>query len=312
MIDSIPVRRFSLLSILLIALAVSGCGIASSYRPAGEKTIRDYAGGQDYRKTVGVMALLNNSIFKGDQIPVPFMTSFLDALESTADDAVLIVPGKAGVADFQWRPPRFANGELDVFAVSRLARQAGMNAVVSPVLMDLRVRKRDTGLWLFKDVAYSLQVQVAAVLYDAITGSRLALKILTEEVDIDEDQARSVRGGQEIVVDALTDVVGQMGEKLGDRMGAAIKDSQWLTTVSAVTDAVCVIAFGGDAGVAVGHRFDILDASKRLTGVDGQIYIVPGIKIGEIVIRQVSPREASGEIVSGSLPPVGSIVVPTN
>ena len=38
---------------LLVALLVSGCGIASSYRPADKKAIRDFSGNSDYRKKVG-------------------------------------------------------------------------------------------------------------------------------------------------------------------------------------------------------------------------------------------------------------------
>ena len=235
MIDWNRASRMFLPLILMVFLFVNGCGIAASYRPADDKTIRDYTADGEYRKSVGVLALLNTSLFKGDQVPFPFMTSFLDALDTAAGNAELIVPGRTDAAAFQWNPPRIANGELDAFTLADQARQAGMNVVVSPVLMDIRVRSRDTGFWMFKDVAYSLQVQTAAVLYDAITGSRLALKILTDEIDIDEEQALAVRSGQEIVVDELPDIVGEMGEKLGDRMGDAIKESQWLTTVSGLT-----------------------------------------------------------------------------
>ena len=73
-----------------------------------------------------------------------------------------------------------------------------MNAVVTPALMDIRVRTRDTGFWFFREVAYSLQIQTAAASYDAITGSRLALGILTDEVDIDENEAGIIRNGQEV------------------------------------------------------------------------------------------------------------------
>jgi hypothetical protein len=98
-------------------------------------------------------------------------------MESNASDAILMVPGKADVPPFLWNPPRIANRDIDVFTLSGLARQAGINAVVSPLLMDIRLRTRNTGFWFFKDVAYSLQIQTAAAVYDAATGARLALGI---------------------------------------------------------------------------------------------------------------------------------------
>jgi hypothetical protein len=197
-----------------------------------------------------------------------------------------------------------------VYTLSRLAREQGMNAVVSPLLMDIRVRTRDTGFWVFKDVAYSLQIQTAATLYDAITGTRLALGILTEEVDIDEDQAAIVRSGQEVVVDDLAEVVQEMGEELGARMGEAIKDSQWLTSVVALEDGACVLKAGNDVGIESGDRFAVLDGSGILTGLDGQRFIVPGLKIGEITVNRVTDQESSGAPESGELPPVGSILIP--
>jgi hypothetical protein len=259
---------------------------------------------------VGVVALLNTTTFRGDQVPFPFMTAFLESIASEASQAVLVVPGRSEVPSFLWNPPRVANGELDVFTLSRLAREQGMNAVVSPLLMDIRVRTRDTGFWIFKDVAYSLQVQTAATLYDAITGARLALGILTEEVDIDANQAAIVRSGQEVIVEDLAEIVQEMGEDLGERMGEAIKDSQWLASVVAIEGGACVIKAGRAVGIETGDRFAVLDGSGMLTGLDGQRFIVPGIKIGEIAVNRVTDQESRGVLDSGEPPPVGSILIP--
>lgn len=295
---------------LLVALLVSGCGIASSYRPAYKKAIRDFSGSSDYRKKVGVQALSNATLFASDQVADPFMTAFLASIESVASDAVLAVPSKTEVAPFLWKPPRTANGDMDVFTLAGLARQEGMNAVVSPLLMDIRVRTRNTGFWIFKDVAYSLQIQTAATIYDAITGSRLALGILTDEVDIDEDEAGIIRNGQEVQVDDLVDVAEEMGEALGQRMGDAINGSKWLASVVSIEDGACVISAGSEVGIQAGDRFTVLDGSGVLTGLDGQRYIVPGPKVGEITISRVAPRQSFGAPESGELPPVGSILIP--
>ncbi len=295
---------------LLLAVVISGCGIASSYRAAVQPTIRDYSDHGNYRKKVGVVALLNTTTFRGDQVPFPFMTAFLESIASESSSAILVVPGRAEVPSFLWNPPRIANGELDVFTLSRLAREEGMNAVVSPLLMDIRVRTRDTGFWIFRDVAYSLQIQTAATLYDAITGARLALGILTEEVDIDEDQAAIVRNGQEVLVDELAEVAQEMGEELGERMGAAIKENQWLASVVAIESGACVIKAGSAVGIETGDRFAVLEGKDMLTGLDGQRFIVPGIKTGELVVNRVTDNESRGEPESGELPPVGSILIP--
>jgi hypothetical protein len=309
MIARCAVQAYRLIP-LLLAVVLSGCGIASSYRAAGQPTIRDFSDHGDYRKKVGVVALLNTTTFHGDQVPFPFMTAFLESITSESSATILVVPGRAEVPSFLWNPPRIANGELDVFTLSRLAREEGMNTVVSPLLMDIRVRTRDTGFWFFRDVVYSLQIQTAATLYDAITGARLALGILTEEVDIDEDQAAIVRSGQEVLVDELAEVVQEMGEELGERMGEAIKDNPWLAAVVSIEGGACVIKAGSAAGIETGDRFAVLDGRNMLTGLDGQRFIVPGIKIGELVVNRVTDNESRGAPESGELPPVGSILIP--
>lgn len=308
MIPASGLKKIALLS--LAAMLVCGCGISSSYRPADQKTIRDFSGSSNYRKKIGIVALSNTTMFVSNQIAAPFMTAFLSSIESAASDAALMVPGETDVPPFLWNPPRIPSGDLDVFTLSGLARKEGMNAVVSPLLLDIRVRTRHTGFWIFKDVAYSLQIQTAAAIYDPITGTRLALGILTDEVDIDEEEAGAIRGGQEVPVDDLVDVVEEMGEALGERMGDAINDSKWLASVLSIQDAVCVISAGSEAGIKAGDRFTVLDGSGILNGLDGQRYVVPGAKIGEITISRVAPRLSYGASASGEPPPTGSILIP--
>lgn len=295
--------------LLLMALLVSGCGMLSSNRPEDMKTIRDFSS-SGYRKTVGVMALTNTTFFTSAQVVTPFMTAFLASVESATSDAMLVVPGQAEFPPFLWDSPRLANGALDVFTLSGLAREEGLNAVVSPVLMDIRVRTRNTGFWFFRDVAYSLQIQTAASIYDSITGTRLDLVILTDEVDIDEDQADIIRNGQEVEVDDLVEVAEKMGEKLGKRMGDAIDNSKWWTSVISIEDGACVIMAGSEVGIQTGDRFAVLEASGVLSGLEGQRYIVPGLKIGEIIISRVTHGQSFGVPESGAMPPIGSILIP--
>ena len=296
--------------VLALAFAICGCNVASSYRPAPQETIRDFSHSGKYVKKVGILALLNNTAFVGDQVPAPFMISFLENIQATASDATLAIPGKMEVPPFLWNPPRTDNGQLDVFALSRQARQEGINALVSPLLMDIRVNSRKTGFWIFKDMEYNLQVQTAAAIYDAITGTRLDLVLLNEEIEIDAYDAERIRNGEEVIVDALIDVVQEMGEELGERMGDAIDKSRWLASVVAVEDGACIISAGSEVGVATGDRFSVLDGSAILTGLDGQRYVVPGVKIGALTVDRVGARQSLGTPESGELPPAGSIVVP--
>ena len=291
-------------------LLICGCIFDRSYRSVDDlKTIRDYSDSDRYRKTVGVMALSNATIFSSVQVTEPFITAFISSIKSTAGDADLLVPVETDVPSFLLDPPRLQNGELDVFPLCEMARQKGMNAVVTPILMDIRVRKEISGFWFFKDVAHSLQIQTAAAIYDSITGTRLALKILTDDVDIKESQAETIRNGREAQVDDLVKIAEKMGAQLGHKMGGAIKKILWQTSIVAIEDNACIIVAGSKVGVKPGDRFAVLDGRAVMTGLNGQHFIVPGPKIGEMTIDRVESKKAFGIPESGEMPPVGSIVV---
>jgi hypothetical protein len=310
MMGSIRPKKAALPILLGLALLVSGCGIAASYRSADQETIRDFSTGSKYHKQVGVLALANTTLFTDGQVASPFMTAFLSALASAATDATLVEAGQANAPPFLSQPPRVADGDIDGFHLAQLAREKGMNAVVRPMLLNIHVRKRHTGFWFFRKTSYRLQIQTAATLYDATTGSRLALKILTDEVPIDADEADMIDNGKEIQVDDLAAVAGTLGEDLGERMGAAVKASRWMVSVANIENGACVIYAGENDGLQPGDRFAVLDGSVTLAGPDGQRFIVPGEKIGEIIIRRVLPRQSFAAAESGQLPPVGSILIP--
>lgn len=300
----------ALLILLVFLLPVSGCGIASSYRATDQKTIRDYDATDTYRKRVGILALTNTTVFTSNQIAGPFLDAFLASLTSAVPDGHLLLPDEGENMSFLISPPRIDNGDMDVFNLSALARQAGLNAVVSPMIIDIRTSKNNSGFWFFRDLTYILQIQTAAAVYDTITGARLSMGILTEKIDISEQQFQMIKGGQETSVADLIEVAQEMGEDLGEQMGEAVEKSRWMASVVSLENGTCGIPAGSDVGIGTGDRFSVLDAGSDLTGLHGQRFIVPGTKIDELTILRVTDRKAFGEPKSGSLPPVGSIVVP--
>lgn len=298
--------------LFVLLLLVSGCGIGSSYRSADKKTIGDFTDSDTYRKRIGILVLTNATVFTSDQITAPFMDAFLSGLKSAAPDTKVVLPSEVENYSFLSDPPRIDNGDIEVFSLSAQARQVGMNAVVSPIIMDIRTSKKDTGFWFFREVSYILQIQTAATAYDTVTGSRLALGILTEQIDITEQQAQLINTGKETNINNLAKVAKEMGDQLGERIGNAVKESKWMASLVSVKDGNCGMPAGSAVGVKPGDRFSVLDASGILTGLNGQQFIVPGLKIGEITIQRVTEQQAFGTPDSGSPPPVGSIVVLDN
>jgi hypothetical protein len=310
MIAPIHQRKKAFPFLLVLLLLVSGCGISAPYRSADKKTIRDFDASDTYRKQIGIMALTNTTMFTSDQITSPFMEAFLAELKSTVPKAQLLLADTAPNTPFLSNPPRLDNGDIEAFGLCAQARQAGLNAVVSPMIIDVRTSKKNTGFWFFRDVSYILQIQTAAAAYDTVTGARLALGILTEKIDISEQQSQQVKNGQEIKIAALVEVIREMGEQLAEQLGEAIEDSRWASAIISIEDGRCGIPAGSKVGIKPGDRFSVLGVSNILTGLNGQRFVVPGVKIDDITIGRVTDQHALGSTESGSPPPMGSIVIP--
>ncbi len=299
------------LLVLLSAVSVlCACQFSRSYRPAEQKTIGDFPASHQYRKIVGVMTLSNASIFTSSQVVVPFMNAFFSGVSSTCENAMLLLPGGEDHPSFLKRPPMKENGGIDVQALVQSARQMGINSVVSPMLMDIRVRQEESGFLFFGNDGPRLQVHTASAVYDVITGARLELAILNEDVKIDAQQAEAVGKGQEIELAKLVEVAREMGEALGRQMGDVISQSRWVASIAAIEDDSFVLAAGSDVGIEKGDLFSVLDGSQSITGFDGQRFVAPGPRIGEMIIEQVSPKKALGRSSSKEIFPVGSILVP--
>ncbi|WP_054699927.1 hypothetical protein [Desulfosarcina cetonica] len=106
------------LSLLASVLMLAGCGMAAAYRTADKETIRDFSDNGGYLKRVGVMALTNTSMFTSGQAATPFVEAFIASMAENASDAQFIIPGKSDVPSYLINPPRMANGEMDVYALS--------------------------------------------------------------------------------------------------------------------------------------------------------------------------------------------------
>lgn len=304
-------RTWQPVFVMLMAMLAAGCNIMADYRPAEIRTIQDFSEDNGYRKQIGVMALTNTTRVISDQTAEPLMESFLAGMAGAAKDAQLVVPGQADAPSFLAHPPRLPSGEVDALAFSALARQAGMSGVASLVLMDVHAYKEAHGLWIFRRVSHHVRIQVAAVAYDAITGSRLAFDVLTEDILVEEQVVDSINAGQAVQIPELGEAFSKMGAELGERMGERIAAARWTTSVIAVENGACIIPAGSRLGIAVGDRFAVLDTSEVAAGWNGQQYIVPGVETGKLrVIQVTADQSVCAPEAERDTPPVGSIVVP--
>ena len=294
--------------LLAFLLLVSGCGFGAPYRPAVQKTFGDIEPSHIYRKTIGVLALVNATFFTDNQIGEPFMEHFLSALKSADSNAHFLFSDDVQNAPFLSEPPRDGAGQIDSFNLCAQARQEGLNAIVQPIIMDIRADKKVIGFWFWRKLHHWAEIQATARTYDTTTGASLSFEIIEERIDISEQQYQAISAGQEISLDDLVDDIKDMGEALGEKMGQIIRETPWTATVISTDNGLCEIPAGEEVGIAPGDLLTVLDTHGTLTGLDGQRYIVPWNKIGQLKVARVTARKAFAAPESGELPPVGSIV----
>lgn len=294
--------------LLAFSILVSGCGFGAPYRPAVQKTLGDMESSHAYRKTIGVLSLVNTTVFTDDQISAPFMEHFLSALKSSDSSAHFLLADDVQNAPFLFEPPRDDAGRIDSFDLCAQARQEGLNAIVHPMIMDIRANKKISGFWYWRKKHHWLEIQATARAYDTTTGASLSFEILTERIDISEQQYQTISAGQEISSEALVNGIKDMGENLGGKMRQAIRESPWTATVMSADNGLCVIPAGEEVGIAPGDLLTVMGTHGTMTGPDGQRYVVPWNEIGQLKVARVTARKTFAAPESGELPPVGSIV----
>ncbi len=294
--------------LLALFFLISGCGMAASYRPTDQKTLNDINATHDYRKKIGVLAMVNATTFTSDRISVPFMERFLSALKSSDRKAQLLLFDDVQNAPFLNEPPLDEAGRIDSFILCEQARREGVQAIVRPVIMDVRAGKKFSGFWLWRKLHHWLDVQAMARAYDTATGASLSFTILTERIDINAQQYQMIEAGQEVDLDALLNVIKDMGHDLGREMGNAIDEIPWMTNVISADSGLCELPAGKNAGIETGDSLIVLSTNGTITGADDQRYIIPWNEVGWLKVTRVTAEKSFAAPETGELPPVGSIV----
>jgi hypothetical protein len=73
----------------------------------------------------------------------------------------------------------------------------------------------------------------------------------------------------------------------------------WSGYVLSVQSDQVIVSFGSDIGVKAGDQFAVHDLGGIIRGVDSYRFMLPGKKIGEILITATDSHRSSADIISG-------------
>ena len=293
-------RSFRVLLPVLMAVFLSGCGAYSSLKKSTENIARDFwAPDDDLKKTV-FRAALNNQVAAarqdlGDAIDSRYRESL--ALSCPA----LMLAGVNNEPAYQPLNQLFQNssGQMDNVALVRVGKKLGLTAVVSSRFYAIAIRKQDTGfLWFLKKLPFAW-ISASTEVYDIETGAKYLDQTFTREIELDEDTAEQVRKGNIGSVSDIDQAVNEIIKDMADAVCDVLVRKPWKGFVSQVSGDSLTLSSGSDAGLTVGRVLQVYSAGTRMQGAEGQTYLLPGSRIGDIRITAVRSDSADAEIVSG-------------
>ncbi|MFH0996554.1 MAG: hypothetical protein V1844_13815 [Pseudomonadota bacterium] len=287
--------------ILLFAAAIScGCGTFSNMKKSTGKMVRDFkAPDTDLKKTV-FRAGLNNQVATAQQDMGAVIDSrYLETLSQACPD--LFLTGSENLEASQALNLLFQKsaGPADSLTLIRIGKQLGISAVVSSRFSAIAVRQQDSGfLWLRKKLPFAW-VSATTEVYDTETGAKYLDETFTRELKLTDETAEDIRKGNVSSVPAVEAAVFEIIQEMADAVCDAIIRKPWKGYVAKVTEETLTLSSGSRSGLSAGRMLKVYEPGQRIKGSEGQTFLLPGKKIGEIRITTVFSDSAEAVATSG-------------
>lgn len=221
-------------------------------------------------------------------------------LTKSCADLLLRLPAESGFPSALTAPPRLANDRVDNLALTAAGRTIGLNAVllVSPVGTRNDAGRR--GLLWFKNRSNRQRIQLRAVVYDTLTAARLLDQVYTFETDAPASAISGTVGNQTVAPEALRAAALELSEEMADDICDAVLPRPWRGYLRAASGDTLFIAAGRRSGVHLGALFGVHRQERVIEGFDGQRFVMPGERIGQIKVTAVHPDWSEAVAVDGS------------
>jgi hypothetical protein len=161
------------------------------------------------------------------------------------------------------------------------------------------VKRRKVFLW-FKDIHNILRTHVAAQVYDTQSAAKLIDEVYTYEIEMDELQSDLAVSTQTRNPTAFGIVLSDMADTMGEAICTALDSEPWRAFVIASTKEQLTLSAGAQAGVKSKAVFDLYGRCDMMAGKEGQRFLMPGEKIGEVEIITVTPQTSEAILISGT------------
>ena len=296
--------RFRLFSAVVLFSAValfSGCSTYSNLKKSTGNVVRDFrAPDTDLKKTV-FWADLNNHVATAQQdVATAIDSRYRESLPQSCPAILLTGLDSSPASRTLNQLVQKASGPPDNLSLVQIGKQMGLSAVVTGRFYAIAVRQQDSGfLWFRKKLPFAW-ISAATEVYDTETGAKYLDQTFTRELKLDDESAESVRKGNVSSVPAIEKAVNEIIQEMADAVCDILVRAHWKGFVATVSGDTLTLSAGSSAGLSAGRVLKVYEPGPRILGAEGQTYLLPGKKVGEIRITTVSSDSADAEIISGS------------
>jgi hypothetical protein len=303
-------RAAAVLFLLSFSLfLLNGCFSFSSLKKSTRKLSRSFSidtGG--LKKKVAFLVLESPTSSGSASFDEMFVGNFLESVKRQCPSIIPILPGDSQYPEEMHSLPRTASGSMDRLALARIGRLRGINAVVSTRIAAVEVRKEQRGMLWYKDLHHMVEIGVRGEVYDTETGAKLLDEGFRHSIEVAVGQDETV--GPETMKDpalfqkALPLLAVEMAGSVCD----AIRSVPWKGFVTSISGNRFSLSAGNEVGLRTGQILAVYDSTQTIAGASGERFFLPGKKIGEVKITDLSPGHAEGDVLSDQGIKVGSSV----
>ena len=191
-------------------------------------------------------------------------------------------------------------GSIDQLALAEVGRKHGLSAVIQPQIENVDLFKRKEGIWGFRDIHTFLHVALRLRTYDVETTALRFGEVIGKERALPQTMVADDINPLEVDDKLTRSLLFEVADKATQRLCESLTETPWKGYIVDEQDGVFRISAGQDVGLKVGDELNVFAMTDPLQGVNQQIYLIPGQKIGELKLERVLEHHSEARKLSGN------------
>ena len=205
----------------------------------------------------------------------------------------------------------FEPGEPIPQDLLRNANGMGMNTIIFETINPIEITPTTSVLWPFRKKAQRFSISLNIDIVDVTKGTILLSKEFTHSTTAKsegtEDENESLLD-KETIKRILREQLPKVIAKAAKAASNSLNQEMWTGTIVSVDAQNIIVNAGRDAGLRPGVVFEVYDYGESITSYKGQIYHLPGKKVGEIETIQIQSQHSVATPLTSSDFKPGQIV----